>query len=68
MGLQVHILQNWPPILDFWWLLGVIHNPFFFEIWGIPVQEMTLTVCILTPQYFLSLADSGVIYDPDFKT
>ena len=34
MGSKVHILQKWPPILDFWQLFGVIHDPFFFEFRG----------------------------------
>ena len=40
---------------------------FVFELWGIPGHIMTLKVCILIPN-FLSLAASGVIHDPSFKT
>ena len=34
---------------------GVIHDPLFFELWGIPEQVMTLKVCILTPIFYIWL-------------
>ena len=66
MGSQVHILQKWPPILDFWWLLGVIHDPIFLSFGKFLSRLWPAKFAFWPPILYLWLLQGSTT--PDFKT